>query len=161
MRVNISNKKYNWSSYQKLTSGSFPLHCFSPVILNSLSFLTLKHFIIAYEREGGQVNEMVVFVKCTNLNLLLSHLSPPSWSWVFLYLQSSLEFSYFSTCTQNLKHISRLYSLKCVGKDVKFFFLTKHCFYNKRYLQGATRAVQWGKLGKDLFDFLCQRLGEI
>ena len=49
-----------------------------------------------------------------------------------------------------------LYSLKFVGQgNVESFFVTKHRFYNKRYLQGATRGDQYSKLGKDSFDFLC------
>ena len=76
------------------------------------------------------MNEIVVFVKRSNLNLPLSHPSPPCW--VSLYLQNSLEFF--------VPKIWSIYSLKFVGQgDVESFFLTEHCFYNKRYLQWATR----------------------
>ena len=64
---------------------------YTPVILNSLSYLTLKNLIIAYLSEGCRMNEIFVFVKCRTLNLTLSHLSPPSWA--FWNLQNSLEFS--------------------------------------------------------------------
>ena len=38
-----------------------------------------------------------------------------------------------------------------LGENVESVFLTKHCFYNKIYLQGATGGHQEGKWGKDSF----------
>ena len=40
-----------------------------------------------------------------------------------------------------------------MAKNVKLFFLTTHCFYNKLYLQRATRGDQQGKRGNDSMTF--------
>ena len=41
---------------------------YTRVILNSLSFLALKNFIVAYSSQGGRLNEIFVFVKWRTLN---------------------------------------------------------------------------------------------
>ena len=82
MGVNISNKEYNVFIISEAAVLVFLCTAFlkyTPVILNSLSFLTLKTFIVAFYSEWGRVNEILVFVRWRTLNLPLSLPSPQSW----------------------------------------------------------------------------------
>ena len=82
MGVNISNKEYNFFIISEAAVWVFLCTAFlkyTPVILNSLSFLTLKTFIVAFYSEWGRVNEILVFVRWRTLNLPLSLPSPQSW----------------------------------------------------------------------------------
>ena len=82
MGVNISNKEYNVFIISEAAVWGFLCTAFlkyTPVILNSLSFLTLKTFIVAFYSEWGRVNEILVFVRWRTLNLPLSLPSPQSW----------------------------------------------------------------------------------
>ena len=82
------------SACQKLPFGSFSYTaCLenTSFILNSLSLLILKSFIVPYLNEGGKAKKILVFVKYRTANLPLSNPSSPSGK--CLYLQSSSEFS--------------------------------------------------------------------
>ena len=57
-----------YTEMPQLSQRFFAFLEYTPVILNSLSFLTLKIFIVAYYSEGGKVNEVAVFVKCSNFS---------------------------------------------------------------------------------------------
>ena len=70
MSFNISNKEYNF--FSNITA----FLEYAPVIMNSHSFLTVRNFIVVYQSEGDKVNEIVLFVKCNNVNLPLPHRAP-------------------------------------------------------------------------------------
>ena len=75
----ISNKEYNCFIISETDVWQF----FSALLFSNILQLSCIHIasLLAktYLSERVKVNEIVVFVKCSNLNLPLSHPSPPSW----------------------------------------------------------------------------------
>ena len=133
MGVNISNKEYNFFIVSETCRGAVFLYIvflkYTPFILNSLTFLTLKNFIVTYWSDRGRVNKIFVFAKPKTLNLTLSQ--PSSKVEFFCIFRTAYSFP-------NIL-ISKIWSIYTGSIFPEIYWARRYYIYDKLYLQKATK----------------------